>query len=92
MIFIIFVINTNGDDVKKDNCAVRVCVFACVCVDLAEQIVETRDFFLQVFGLDDELVADGLGFPFRVKGEDQLHGEPDKDKDLLTGRQVGLKD
>lgn len=64
----------------------------CVFVDLAEQIAETRDFFLQVVGLDDELVADGLGFPFRVKGEDQLHGEPDKDKDRLAGQQVGLKD
>lgn len=46
---------------------VRVCVFVCVRADLAEQIAETHDFFLQVFGLDDELVADGLGFPFRVK-------------------------
>lgn len=63
-----------------------------MCVDLAEQIAETHDFFLQVFGLDDQLVADGLGFPFRVEGEDQLHGEPDKDKDPLAGQQVGLKD
>lgn len=48
------------------------CFVVCVCVDLAEQIAKAGDFRLQVFGLDHQLVADGLGLPLRVQREDQL--------------------
>lgn len=38
-----------------------------VCVDLAQQIAEAGDFLLQVFSLDHQLVADGLGLLLRVQ-------------------------
>lgn len=50
----------------------------CVCVDLAQQIVEAGDFLLQVLGLDDQLVANGLGLLLRVQREDKLHGGPQR--------------
>lgn len=42
-------------------------VLFCVCVDLAQQIAEAGDFLLQVFGLDNQLVADSLGLLFGVQ-------------------------
>jgi len=51
-------------------------VFMCARVDLAQQIVEAGDFLLQVFSLDDQLIADGLGLFLWVQWEDQLLKEP----------------
>lgn len=46
----------------------------CICPDLGQQVAETHDFFLQVFGQEDDLVAGGPSLLPGVQREHQLHG------------------
>lgn len=58
-------------------------VYLGLCVDLIQQTAEVGHFLLQVFSLDLQLVAQGLGFLVWVQWKHQLFNSSERCKNIM---------